>query len=68
MELIDTQWDVNPLVKQAVGMPDNELIDTQWDVNVFTYNYGFLVGDELIDTQWDVNKDDSEIVIPLTRN
>ena len=67
-ELIDTQWDVNVVAVQQDLALLTELIDTQWDVNTKEYLDKVQEDLELIDTQWDVNKDDSEIVLPLTKN
>ena len=55
LELIDTQWDVNKLVKPIKRKKYFELIDTQWDVNIFILMIITLTLLELIDTQWDVN-------------
>ena len=54
-ELIDTQWDVNELVRGDFTAASEELIDTQWDVNFYHFCDFNDFDSELIDTQWDVN-------------
>ena len=54
-ELIDTQWNVNQDLFDALDAEFHELIDTQWNVNVYSSIYYRYCKYELIDTQWNVN-------------
>ena len=56
-DLIETQWNVNPLGIALLAALVYDLIETQWNVNFVEYTANSASASDLIETQWNVNKD-----------
>ena len=54
-DLIDTQWNVNPVTLTVIFITVLDLIDTQWNVNISKFVNTKVSREDLIDTQWNVN-------------
>ena len=55
-DLIDTQWNVNNVIRGSTHLLNPDLIDTQWNVNFKTMSVFGVQAVDLIDTQWNVNQ------------